>query len=113
MDKLRIIVANEPRSYRDSISGALQILRPIAEVFRAEPADLEREVARLAPHLVICSRLTPTVESGAPCWLELYPGGSPDVTVGINGERTDMPEFDFEGLLAVVDRVEILQGSER
>jgi hypothetical protein len=113
MDRLRIIVANEPRSYRDSISGALRILRPIAEVFGADPANLDREMARLAPHLVICSHLTPTVEGGVPCWLELYPGGSPSVTVGLNGERTELPEFDFECLLAVVDRAEILHEFER
>jgi len=112
MDNLRIIVANEPRSYRDSISGALRIVRPVVEVFEAEPADLDRETARLAPHLVICSHLTPAVESGVPYWLELYPGGSQGVTVGIKGGRTDIPGFDFDDLLAVVDRVGTLRGAD-
>jgi hypothetical protein len=40
---MRALVANEPFIYREAISAALKVLRPSAEIFMAEPEDLERE----------------------------------------------------------------------
>lgn len=53
---MRILIANDPRVYREVIANALEKLRPLVEVHRAEPAQLEREARRVRPHLVLCSR---------------------------------------------------------
>ena len=65
----RILVANELTSYRQAIAIAIRELRPGAEVFEAAPEVLDGEVARLGPDLVICSRVTRTVERRTTNWV--------------------------------------------
>jgi hypothetical protein len=71
MDNIRILVANEPRCYREVIAAAVHELRPHAEVITVEPADLDRAVVYRQPHLVVCSRLTEVVETHSPVWVVL------------------------------------------
>ena len=101
---MRILLANEPRAYRDVISGTLEALHPDLDVLTAEPAELDEEVLRVSPHLVICSRITPVVESKAPVWIELYPGHTSGAVVELMGEREAIPEMNFEKLLSTVER---------
>lgn len=102
---LRVLVANEPRSYREAIAAALAMLRPLDEVVEVNPASLDSEVRRLSPHLVICSRLTPIVETGASSWVELYPGGASRAVTSLGGERTTLPEMNLEQLMAFAERI--------
>lgn len=99
-----ILVANEPRAYREVLFDALRILRPLAEVVVADPRDLDAEVERRAPNLVVCSRLTGTVEALCPAWIELYPDGSQRATARLGRERVSQDGLDLKGLLALVDR---------
>ena len=105
---MRVLVANQPRAYRDVISGALQALRPDLDVATADPGDLDEEVRRLSPYLVICSRVTGAVDSLAPAWIELYPGHSAGAVVRLREEPYAVPEMDFETLLSTVDRAWLL-----
>lgn len=83
MQRMRALIANEPRVYREMICDALARMRPLIEVFCcAEAEDLDREAARFGPHLVICSRLTESVREGCPCWVVLYPEGENRAEVG-------------------------------
>jgi hypothetical protein len=83
MERMRALIANEPRVYREIISDALTRLRPLVEVFCCvEAENLDREVARFRPHLVICSRLTESVRERCPCWVVLYPEGEDRAEVG-------------------------------
>jgi hypothetical protein len=78
VESKRIVVANEPRSYREAMAVAWQVLRPEVEVILAEPRDLDAEVARLDPQLVLCSRLTEGLRAGSRAWVVLYRGVSRD-----------------------------------
>lgn len=103
--RLRVLVANSPEAYREAISTAIAILRPGVEVSIAAAEDLDRTILQLAPHLVVCSSITRTVEnSGA--WIELYPRGSPHATVGIDGKQSVLPETNLTDLLAIIDGLE-------
>lgn len=82
---MRTLIANEPRVYREVISEALTRLRPLVEVFCVETEDLDREVARFGPHLVICSRLTESVRERCPLWVVLYPEGEDRAEIGGDG----------------------------
>lgn len=108
---MRIVVATEHRAYRDVISGALRVLRPLAEVIAVEPEDLDRVVAQFSPHLVVCSRLSYEVEATAPAWIELYPDSSSRVTVSLAGKRTTLAKMDIEGMLSIVNLAEGLRES--
>ena len=105
---MRVLLANEPRAYREVIAAALQARRRHVDVVAVEPAGLDGAVARLAPHLVVCSRPPEAVPVGPLAWVVLYPGGAPQAVVSIAGHRTTVEGIDFDGLLAIVDRTERL-----
>jgi hypothetical protein len=70
-DRTKILVAVELRAYRTAIGRAIQVLRPHLEVTVDEPDELQTEVARLEPALVICSQPKPATSDGGPAWVEL------------------------------------------
>ena len=69
MGARRIIVANELASYRQTLAIVLRELRPHVEVFETTSEFLEGEITRLRPDLVICSRVTRTVERRTTNWV--------------------------------------------
>lgn len=108
----RVLFANEPRSYRETIAAVVRDLGPAgAEVFVVEPEDLEREVDKLAPDLVVCSRLSGAVEARVAAWLELYPEHGSKSRIGIGGERTTVEGIELSGLLWIVERARRLAGT--
>ncbi len=106
MGELRILLTNEPRSYREAIAGAVRALKPNTEVFVAGPEDLDAEVKRLSPQLVFCSRATPLVERRSLVWVELYLDHGSISTVSIDGERSTVVDIELADLLVTVDRAE-------
>lgn len=103
--KPRILLANEPRSYRQAIAHVLRALRPCVEVEETEQAALDRELRRGVPQLVICSRATPAVQGIAPAWVELYTDNGPLSSVAIGKERSTVPEIELADILLIVDQV--------
>lgn len=99
-----ILIANELASYRESIAMVFRVSLPDLDVHEADSADLNREVVRLRPDLVICSRLTPLVEDRVPNWIELHPDCEVHSTFHVAGERTTAEQVELTDLLAVVDR---------
>jgi hypothetical protein len=101
---VRLLVALEPRSYRETIGGALQLLRPNLEVTILSPEVLETEVTRLEPEMVLCSLHKPAEGAGGPVWIEYCPYTAPKVTIYEPGGQNK--KLDLSGLadlLAIVD----------
>jgi hypothetical protein len=107
MEKMRVLVANDPCIYREVIADVFQELRPHIEVNAVEPEGLESEVARFRPHLVICSRLTVSVQSLL-AWIMLYPDGENQAVVSTAGELTTLVDVEFSHLLSILDKTELL-----
>jgi hypothetical protein len=104
---MRILVANEPRSYREVIATTLQVLRPHLEVIEVEPEDLDREVVRLVPNMVLCSRLSEAVETRPIAWVVLYPNGETQAVISIAGHSQPVSgDLPFPLLLSIIDEVE-------
>ena len=99
-----IILANEPRAYRDVIAGALRHLHPRLAVTTLEPAELVPHLRRAGSSLVIYSEPDPAVEAGAPAWVLLYPGGANHSVISLDGRRTTVADLQFHDLLALVER---------
>ena len=99
--KALVLLANEPRAYRESIAQVFRQLRPNLEAITEE---LEDRVLRLAPEMVIFSEATGVVRERVPVWVELYPGYGPESVVGVRGERSTVEEMQLSDLLLVVDR---------
>jgi hypothetical protein len=106
MNGTRILVACELQSYRQALAAAFRELRPDVEVFEAEKEDLDREVERLGPDLVVCSRLTARVEDHAPSWVELYPNHGVCSVVSVLGERSTVEGIQLSDLLSIIDRAQ-------
>ncbi|QIN79384.1 hypothetical protein GBA65_13655 [Rubrobacter marinus] len=104
MGKLRVLMTNEPRSYREAIALALETARPQADVLTAGPGALDPEVRRFAPRLVICSRVTAFVQAEVPVWVELYPDHGPDSIVSFAGQRSRIPGMELDDLIRIFDR---------
>ena len=109
MMNLRILIGNEPRSYREAISGAIEYVRPDAEVLTVEPEELDLEVGRGPAGMVLCSFVTSVVEKGSLAWVELYPGGGPGSRIGVDGLRlTAAGDLGLADILWIADRAEAL-----
>ncbi len=55
---MRVIIANEPRAYREVLAATIERLRPNVELVNVEPSGVDELILRLRPQLVICSFLT-------------------------------------------------------
>jgi hypothetical protein len=108
MSGVRILLANEPRAYRETLAVAFRVLKPNTEVFVIDPDKLDGEVERLSPQLVICSRTTPTVKTQSLAWVELYPEYSSVSVVSVGGERSTIAWIELADLLWIIDRTESL-----
>ena len=104
MDHTRMLVANEPLFYRDTMAAAFRKLRPQAEVIVAEPGDLDTEVLRLTPDLVFCSGLSEVVETRSSSWVVHYPGGQSRVEMSVGGARTGATDVELRDLVSIIDR---------
>jgi hypothetical protein len=93
---IRVLVAfdDQYQTYREVIAAAIQVLRPQVEVSTTDLDDLEAQVARLNPRVVISSQNRPA---------SLRPGGT-WVQVPLEvGPRT---EVTLENLLEAIDGVD-------
>ena len=106
MVNTRVLVACHLTSYREALAGVFRELRPNVEVFETEMEDLDSEVGRLGPDLVVCNRVTARVENDVPNWVELYPFCEARSVVNLRGERTTIEEIQLSDLLSVIDRAE-------
>jgi hypothetical protein len=104
MRNVRILIANEPRAYREVFASALRTIRPCAEIVEAPSEDLDGEVMRFRPDMVLCSNVTPVVESTVQNWVLLYPENEPLVMVSTAGELSTVSDVDLKDIVALVDK---------
>ena len=103
MSRILLLVANDPPLARETIATALQERRPDLDTMVVDPTQLEERIERVHPDLVICSELTPTVETSVPCWVVLDPRGS-DAVTNVGGRRQETAQLCLGDLLDVVDQ---------
>ena len=104
MQQLRIVLANEPRAYRDVMAAAFRRLRPQVEVVTVEPDDLDAYLARCEPVVVVYSRQNEVVPVRSFAWVLLYPDGENCATVSVAREQTSFVDMQLDDLLGVLDR---------
>ena len=107
---ISVLVAIDPRMYREVVAHAVREQRPWAEVHTAEPEDLDGESRRLAPDLIVCNRITAAVRESAHSWVELEvrPGpGSLDANVKVDSRPTSKVEqAEIGHVVAALDETE-------
>ncbi len=103
---MRILVAVEPRMYREVIALSLHQHRPEAEVLICPPESLDQEIGRFGPHLVVLDDNGGTAPDGLSEVLyrvEILLGASMDATISVDGRAREVKDICTEDLLAVVD----------
>jgi hypothetical protein len=109
---MQLVVAIEPRSYRQVIGEAIRALRPHVEVTVLEPGMLGAGVRRLEPELVFADQpdtFGPEGGStGRPTWVEFRPYEQPPARVCLAGRRWELDVVEFSDLLWIVDQTEEL-----
>src|SRR2546423_877105 len=103
MGALPIVVANEPRAYRQVIAAAFRQLRPHLRVIMVEPEELDSYVGREGALLVVCSRASEAVQARAGAWILLYPDGKNRATISIADQQVAVAGIQFADLLGVLD----------
>jgi hypothetical protein len=104
----RVLMANEPRAYREGIAAVISQLRPAAEVETVEPDALDDSIKSYVPDMVICSKATETLKGRVRVWVELYPENGAISVASIGGRRMEYSEIQLPDLLSIVDKAEEL-----
>ena len=107
---MRVLVAfgDEYRAYREVIAAGIRILRPRTDVATATPAEIEGEIGRFGPQVVVCGRPGIADPGDVPAWVELPVESQRPARVRVGARRRASVNLDLEGLLAVVDEAEEL-----
>jgi hypothetical protein len=105
-----VALEGDYRAYREAIASAIRILRPSAEVAASGLDELDEEVARLDPHLVITSLPADAVSGERLAWVELSLEPIRPTVVSIGGRSFTQSNPALEAILWVVDETEGLLG---
>lgn len=105
---MQVIVAIEPRSYREAIGEVIRALRPHIEVIILEPNTLGAGVRRLEPELVFANRPDTFSPTGRSAWVEFLPYEEPPARICLAGQRRELEAVELDDLLSVVDEAEEL-----
>jgi hypothetical protein len=109
--EIRVLVAleDEYRAYREVIAAGIQVFRPHLEVASTGLDALEEEVARLDPHLVICSLPAGAGCSGRLAWVELSLDPSRPSVVCVDGRYSKLHNPTLDALVGIVDDERLLK----
>lgn len=106
---VRILVAVEPRMYREVIALSLYQHRPDAEVLICPLESLEGEIGRFEPHLLVLDDNGGTAPDGLTEVLyrvEIMLAASMDARISVDGRAREVKDICIEDLLAAVDEAE-------
>jgi hypothetical protein len=107
---VRVLVAFEDdyRSYREVIAAGICVLRPRTEVETAPMEELEEQVERFDPQLVVCSRPNTLASRRCAAWVELPLDPTRPTKICVAGRCSKRINPPIAVLLAVIDEVEQL-----
>jgi hypothetical protein len=100
-----VLVAVEPRCYREALGAALAMLRPNLDVRVLEPWEVRGEAALLHARVVLSGLESPPPrERERSAWVRIVFPAEPGTWVSVgDGPLLDRPDFDVEDLLELVD----------
>ncbi len=102
----RVLIAFEPRMYREVLVTALRRHRPLVESVLAEPAALDHTAGIFEPHLIVCNHATQMVRDSAAAWVEVQVRDSLNAVTCVDGKRSEIQNFSLDDVLAVLDEAE-------
>lgn len=106
---MKILIAIEPRSYREVIGLAIEELRPHLCVEVVDPGTLQSELSSLRPDVVFCGgskTASQCAEIGAKAWVEFRPYEATQARVCLGGKLSEIKDVDLNDILSIVDATE-------
>jgi hypothetical protein len=107
---VRVLVANTPLMYRESLALSIQRARPNFEVLLAEPEKLNGEVESLAPHALV--RDDDGVDTWSPdgvvCWVGIIIDDHLNARISVNGKISETHDVCLEEFVAALDEAQEL-----
>ena len=103
----RILVAFEDsyHAYRDTIAAVIRILRPEIEVKSITLEELEGELERFDPEVVICSGHKEVELCTRLAWIELSVDPTIPAKISVGGRHFEQTNPTVEELLEIIDEV--------
>lgn len=108
MSVTRVLVAVEPRMYREVLVLALRKHRPDAEAVLAKPDDMEWVAESFEPDLVVGSRIPTSVRETVRAWVELVARDGLCAEISVGGRRSEIMDVGIEDLIRILDEAEAL-----
>ena len=108
-----IVYEDSHRSYGEAMVGAVRASRPGLEVALAHLRELEAELERFDPHLVVSSRPNTFELGGRATWVLLSDDPDEPSEVCIDGQHRRLENPGLEEVLGIIDETEELVRSGR
>ena len=106
--RVLIVYEDSHRSYGEAMVGAVRASRPGLEVELAHLRDLEAELERFDPHLVVSSRPNTFETGGRAAWVLLSDDPDEPSEVCIDGRHRRLENPGLEQILEIIDETEAL-----
>ena len=104
--RVLIVYEDSHRSYGEAMVGAVRASRPGLEVALAHLRELEAELERFDPHLVVCGRPNTFDPGGRAAWVLLSDEPSEPSEVCIDGRHRGLENPGLEEMLEIIDETE-------
>jgi hypothetical protein len=103
----RILVAIEDsyHAYRETIAAGIRVLRPETEVKSITLEELEGELERFDPQVVICSGHKEVEPGTRLAWIELSVDPTMPTKISVGGRHFERTNPTVEELLEVIEEV--------
>jgi hypothetical protein len=102
---MRILVANTPLMYSETLAMAVHRHDPDYEVMMADPASMDGEAERFRPHTLV--RDDDGIEVGSPdgvvCWMGITTDNRLHARIGADGRVSEVRGVNLDELLAALD----------
>jgi hypothetical protein len=105
---MRVLVVYEDsyRSYGQTMVGAIRGNRPNVEATIVQVRELEAEVRRFDPHLVVCNRPNSIDPGGRVAWVRLSDDPDEPSEFCLAGRRWGSENPELEEVLEIIDEME-------
>src|SRR5215207_8585921 len=105
VEVVRVLVAIEPKMYREVLAFHISQQRPQSEVVLASAGNLEATAERTRPHLTIANEVQHMLKEMG-FWVEVPTDGWLDTHISADGYSTTLHDGSLEDFVAVMNKAE-------
>ncbi len=108
---MRILVAIAPLMYRQALARSLGQRDPAPEILLSTPEELDREVERFRPQLLICHEGPEWGYSFVPARVVIPYANSLKSYISLGRKETMIEDISMEEMLKIVDEAKWIAGA--